>query len=150
MDNWTQSSYRPNAPAVARKSLDRKGGSTNTFCVKTKNNKCIGEGLMYVSTQYCGTPNQSSPNLGDKCWLARHLTLLQFIQNFMWLWTCQPHLRNVTAVPCEIQNSRIWLKLYCVLQKQVAQLSQRDRDARVTSIRKIAKWNLQVTYALHL
>jgi len=26
MDNWRQSFYKPNAPPVARRSLDRKGG----------------------------------------------------------------------------------------------------------------------------
>ena len=30
-----------------------------------------------------------------------------------WLWTCPPHLTNVTAVPCEMQNSCIWLYLSC-------------------------------------
>jgi len=30
-----------------------------------------------------------------------------------WLWIWPPHLKNVTALPCEMQNSFTWLKWHC-------------------------------------
>ena len=35
-----------------------------------------------------------------------------------WFCVCPPHLRNVTTLPCEMQHSFSWSKLYCFLPKK--------------------------------
>jgi len=35
----------------------------------------------------------------------------------MWFWSCPPHLKKVTTVPCKVQISCIFSKLHCFLKK---------------------------------
>jgi len=45
----------------------------------TQQHKCISERLMQLAAWYCETPGQSSRNSGNKCQLARPLTMPNFI-----------------------------------------------------------------------
>jgi len=54
---------------------------------------------------------QSKINRFEQFLLDRILNKLH-----VWLWTCLPHLKNVTTVLSEMQNSCMWSKLCCFLQ----------------------------------